>query len=555
MGIVSESTKQQIRDRVPLVDLVREYQVALVPSGRRLKGLCPFHAEKTPSFHVDPERQYYHCFGCQAGGDVFSFVKGVHHVDYPEAVELLARRAGVEVEYEGGSKGDGRKGRSVVELYDVLEHARDFYHRFLLEDPDAEPARGYLTRRGIAPALWKRFHLGFSPPGWDGLLGAATRKGFSPDALERAGLARKNEARGSFYDYFRGRVMFPIADPQGRVIGFGARTLGDDTPKYLNTPRTPVFEKSQVLYGLSLARQGIHREGRIGIVEGYTDVIMAHQAGLDFIVGSLGTAFTQENARRLSRLSPRAVLVFDGDDAGQKASERSLDLLVSESLDVRIYTVESGMDPCDAILAAGGEEFRRRLDADSVGIFEFKWRRTMEAEGVRQSGAALRAMAMDEFLALLSRVANPVARKLHIREFAERIGIREEDIALRLGQLAGRSGGEPLRAGSPARARGDAPEGESDDSPRMTELERVVFDSVLALPGKAAVLWARIPEGFFQGEASRTLAGCIKRELERGELSPARLAQEVEHPGARRVLFEALARIEDALCGDGVARD
>ncbi len=602
MGIITEACKQRIRERVPLQDLVREHNVHLIPSGRRLKGLCPFHAEKTPSFTVNLENQSFYCFGCQAGGDLFKFVMSMSHLDFPDAVEMLARRAGVTVEYEGGNgPRSAARRESTAELYDALALAQDFFHRYLMEDPQARPAREYLKRRGIEVAQWDRFRLGFSPPEWDVFLRYAARKSVSPQILERSGLARARASHESstgggasgggapggggsggnagYYDYFRGRVMFPIQDPQGRPIGFGARTLGDDQPKYLNTPKTALFEKSQVLYALPQARNGIQKESRLAIVEGYTDAIMAHQAGLDFFVASLGTAFTQENAKRLSRLAPSVLLVFDGDDAGQKASERSLDLLVPESLDVRVYSVKDGKDPCDAILALGGAEFRRRMESEAVGLFEFKWRRTMEAKGVAESGATLRAKALDELLSLLSRVPNIVARKLHLRELSERLHISEDDVAVRMkelgqkiatqGRMAASLASGPARF-APARtgafSAGSEPESQAGagragvaeagrwaqnarisaagtvTAPSLVEL---ALECVLALPGRSREIWGRLPEDLFGEPPFGELAQSIQGQLEAGTISVPRLTQEIEDPEAQRLLSQILSRMED----------
>lgn len=490
MGLVSEECKEQIRNRVPLEDIIREYNVNLSPVGKRLRALCPFHAEKTPSFYVDVQRQTYHCFGCQEHGDVFRFVQRMHQVDFPQAIELLARRAGVVLDRSAaGLPGGGGRGPSVLRLYDTLQMAGEFYHRFLLDDPAARPARDYLDGRGIARGSWERFLLGYSPPEWDGLLRLASGRGVSVDLLEASGLVRRRESGGGHYDYFRGRIMFPVSDPQGRTIGFGARTLGDDGPKYLNSPRTPVFDKSQILYALSQARQGIQREGCLAIVEGYTDAIVAHQAGLDFFVASLGTAFTSENAHRLARMVPRVLLIFDGDAAGQKATERSLDLLVEESLDVRIYTVKDGKDPCDAIQALGAEEFRRRIESEAVGIFEFKWRRTVDSEEARGAGPAGRARALDEFLDLVARVPNVVARKLYVREFSERIGVSEEDIGARLRQVARRVRTRMSRVSSRPAYQGGAPSGGTPSGGAPFGREAVGRDAAgVARPlGRAAV--------------------------------------------------------------------
>jgi DNA primase len=552
MGIVTEACKQQIRARVPLEDLVREYSVQLVPSGKRWKGLCPFHAEKTPSFSIDVEKQFYFCFGCQAAGDVFKFVMAIQHVDFPQALEILARRAGVDLAFEGGGRGLRSSEPRVLEVYDALDLASRFYREILLHDPQARVARDYVRKRGIEPAIAERFQIGYSPPEWDAFLRHATARGFAPETLDRAGLVRKREQGSGYYDYFRGRVMFPIADPQNRVIGFGARTLGDEQPKYLNTSKTSVFDKSQVLYGLPQARAAMHREGLVGVVEGYTDAILAHQGGLDFVVASLGTAFTLENARRLGRLAPRALLIFDGDDAGQRATERSLDLLVAENLDVRVYTVKDGKDPCDAILALGGAEFRRRVEAEAVGIFEFKWRRTMESAGVKEGGPVVRARALDELLTLLAKVPNVVARKLQARELAEKVGVSEEDIEGRL-RIVGRRAEPRFSRDAPSPAAAGGAHGAvapgtvthgAVEGP-LTELERLVLECMLALPSKAAVLWGKVPQDLFRSDPAKRLAGNIERCLEDGTLSAARIAEMAEDPETQGLVARLLGELED----------
>jgi DNA primase len=551
MAFATPSQKEEIRHRVPLEDVAREYNIVLTASGRRLKGLCPFHAEKTPSFTIDMEKQFFYCFGCREKGDLFDFVQKMERLEFVDALELLARRAGVTLE-RGGR---GRSEERVTGLHDALSKAADFYHQFLLRDPAAAPAREYLARRGIEVGMWERFRLGFSPADGRSLIETALREGTSLEALESAGLARRPErASGRPYDVFRGRLMFPILDPRGRGIGFGARTLGDDTPKYINTPRTALFDKSQVLYGLWEARRGIQREGLIGIVEGYTDVILAHQAGLDFMVASLGTAFTAENARRLARLAPRVVLVFDGDAAGQKASERSLDLLVDQDLDVRVYTVTSGKDPAEAILSVGGDEFRRRIGAESVGLFEYKWQRTVGSGQAAALGASLRARAMDEFLDLVSKVPNVVARKLHLREFAEKLGIPEQALDQRLAELSRkRIKGKSLRGGSlPGELAGThlSPEGGADTEVLARrhgeEVEAIVAECLLALPHRAQEMLARVPDGFFRNPALRTLVHTIERQLAGGGLSVDRLIRETEDPQVHSQILEILSRIETA---------
>jgi DNA primase len=540
-GGVSSSQKEEIRSRVPLEELLREYNIQLIPSGRKLKGLCPFHQEKTPSFHVDVEKQLYYCFGCQEGGDVFRFVQAMDRVSFPDAIEMLARRAGVVLE-RGRFSGE-RRGSKTIELYDSLSLAARWYHHLLLEDPRGQAARQYLKQRGIREEMWRRFQLGYSLPDWDGLLRLGAKEGVRPELLESVGLARRRERAGGHYDYFRGRLMFPIADPQNRVIGFGARTLGDEMPKYLNTPKTALFDKSQVLYGLPQARSSIHKHGRIGIVEGYTDVIVSHQAGLEFFVASLGTAFTAENARQLSRhlgpTSRRVLLVLDGDAAGQQASERSLGLLLAEELDVQIYSVRDGKDPCDAIQLLGGEEFLRRLDVEAVGIFEFKWRRTVGSEEAR-GGVASRARALDEFLRLLALVPNVVARKLIQREFVERLGISEDDIEERLRKVSPPAGGS---SAEPPRRRNE-PSSPPQGALPIEPLAELVLECLLSLPEMASSMWRQVPGSLFASPAGREIARAIDGQLQNGPFSGVRLAREVEEPEAHRVLVKVLSRLE-----------
>jgi DNA primase len=565
----------EVRNRIPLEDLIRDYNVQLIPTGKRLRALCPFHNEKTPSFYVDVEKQFFHCFGCDEGGDIFTFVEKMDHVNFPEALEILARRAGVAL------RRNREPGAEKLSLFDALAVAENYYHRLLMEDPRGEDARRYLESRRINRDMWSRFRLGWSLPDWDGLIrqcvsppqpprgggvspsqpprgggpsGAGAGRKITVDLLVRAGLARSRENGSGHYDYFRGRVMFPICDPQKRVVGFGARALDDSTPKYLNTPKTALFEKGQLLYGLPQARAAIHRLGRIAIMEGYTDAIMAHQEGLDHAVANLGTAFTAENARGLRRLTQRVDLVFDGDAAGQSATERTLELLVAEDLEVRIFTVTTGKDPCDALVELGGEEFRRLLESSAVDVFEFKWRRTVESARARGEGPAGVARALDEVVALLAKVPNVVTRKLEARRLAERLGLDEADIGARLARQAPVAG-----VGRPAAvARGDGggtPEGGARKGP---SLEEVVLECILAEPERAAERLEELESlgdseeiekgaGGFQDLYPKesglfTLAVHVKRQIAGGGLDLKSLA-DLQDDGARRALMRILARV------------
>jgi len=554
----NDGVREEIRSRITIEDLIRDYNVSLAPAGgSRFRALCPFHHEKTPSFFVNVEKQFYHCFGCKEHGDIFTFVEKMDHVDFPEALEILARRAGVTLQSRQSRKGQGMSSGQKVALFDVLALAEEYYHRLLLEDRRGEEARAYLRRRRISEEMWRKFRLGISLPDWEGFLRYALSRQIQPEVLERAGLIRRRESGSGYYDYFRGRLMFSIRDAQNRVIGFGARALddADSTPKYLNTPKTPVFDKGQVLYGLPQARSAIHGEGRIAIMEGYTDAIMAHQNGLEFAVANLGTAFTAENARRLRGMAARVELIFDGDAAGQGATERSLDLLVAEDLDVRVYTVTEGKDPCDALIRLGGEEFRRRLDAEAMQIFEFKWRRTVAGAEARGEGPTGVARALDEVLALLAKVPNVVARKLHARNLAERLGLDEGDVNARLGRLVGRGTNRPDRSPDSMAVTGA-------DTGRSPTLEEVLLECLIAEPELAPERWRQIPEGRwpFRGSKDpgedrttvdpapsgglRLLGLAMERQLQSSELNVSGLLGEIREEEARKALVRILARLD-----------
>jgi len=589
--LLSPEDREAIRARVPLEDLARDYDIHLIPAGRKFKALCPFHQEKTPSFSIDVDKQFYYCFGCESGGDVFRFVQELDRVGFVESVEILARRAGVVLDRSprGRERSERRLG-----LYDALEFAAEYYRRVLAEDARGGEARAYLQRRGMTPEMLECFRLGFSLPDWDGLVSAATRAGHDLDTLERAGLARHRQDSRGGYDYFRGRVMFPISDPQNRVIGFGARTLGDDQPKYLNTPSTPLFDKSQVLYGLSRSRAGIRRESAIAVVEGYTDAIMAHQAGLDFFVASLGTAFTKENASALRRQAPRVYMIFDGDTAGQNAAERSLDLLVVEEIEVRVYTVTDGKDPCDAVLALGGEAFRRAMEADSVDLFEYKWRATVGSSEAQASPQA-RSRAVSSFLGLVAGVKNPVTQRLILREYIERLGVRESDVESELvkarqnlrrsARVVAKDGAAGARPSVAAAVRhsggGQGADGalssrsgvsglpakvvERDSRPEdapLHQLAEVVLECLLVLPSRAPSIWDQVPEGLFVGSTGEALCSAVEKQVRvQGEggsaFSGVTLMQNLEDPEAKRVVIKLLSQLEsedDSLWTDHDAR-
>ncbi len=424
---------QDVLDRVlaahDIVDVVGRY-LSLKPAGRSQKALCPFHDEKTPSFTVNPDRQTFKCFGCGVGGDVFRFLMEHEGMTFPEAVRMLARERGIEVPERGG--GERVEPRRYERALSALSFAREHFARALASPAGAE-ARAYLEHRGYDEEARRRFGLGCAPPGWDRLLAAARERKIPVEALDEAGLVLRAED-GRPYDRFRNRVVFPIADLQGRVVTFGARALSpEDQPKYLNGPETLVFKKANTLFHLDRAKEPIRRSGEALLMEGYTDVLMCHLHGFDRAVAGMGTAFTSRQAGLLKRFARRVVLVYDSDEAGCLAAERTLDVLVGERLEVRVARLPTGRD-VDEVLLEEGPQAVEEILGGALDLLDFKWWALARRHDL--GGPAGRARAAEELVSTLVRVPSPVERDQWLRLAAERLGGTGVEAALR--QEAGR---------------------------------------------------------------------------------------------------------------------
>jgi DNA primase len=355
--------------RADIVDII-DARVPLKKAGREFIACCPFHSEKTPSFTVSPAKQFYHCFGCGAHGTVIGFLMDYEHLDFVEAVEELARQAGAEVPRE--FSGEGRDAPAGRQLYGVLEEAARYYQQQLRQHASAARAVEYLKARGLSGQIAQDFGLGYAPPGWDNLLAAIGRVDAMRHLLQLAGLAVARSG-GGLYDRFRDRVMFPIRDRRGRVIAFGGRVLGDETPKYLNSPESPVFHKGRELYGLFEARKAVRQLDRLLVVEGYMDVVALAQYGMRNVVATLGTATTVEHLERLYRVVPEVVFCFDGDRAGRAAARRALEQalpIMREGRQARFLFLPEGDDPDSLVRREGPEAFALRT-ADSLPFSEF----------------------------------------------------------------------------------------------------------------------------------------------------------------------------------------
>ena len=406
-------TKEDVRSRLNIAEVIGEY-VQLTPAGKgRLKGLCPFHKEKSPSFQVDTEQGYFYCFGCKAGGDVFSFVQRTENLSFGDALRKLAEKAGVQVEAKYGEK-------SSRDLYDVNAFALSYFREHL-----SGPALDYLKRRGLTDETIAAFELGYAPEGWDGLLKLARTRGVSERQLLEAGLLIENPENGRVYDRFRGRVMFPIRDHLGRLVGFGGRVLDDSKPKYLNTPETEAFKKGELLYGLDKARTRLKAESELVVVEGYMDVITMHQHGFTGAVASLGTALTAEHATLLERLGVHSlVMMFDHDEAGLKATLSGLDQVLGAKFRVRATSVPSGKDPADALLAGDDAGIRHAL-AHGLDEAQFRVQAAVEKYGTATADGKRRILM--ELLPRMQSLDPLDDRAEHMRFLAcEPLGLKPE---------------------------------------------------------------------------------------------------------------------------------
>ncbi|MBV9849213.1 MAG: DNA primase [Armatimonadetes bacterium] len=417
--MADRSDIDEVRRRTDLVSVVEKY-VTLKRAGKGLTGLCPFHQEKTPSFHVSPEIGRWKCFGqCNESGDVFKFVQKIENLTFPEALERLALHAGVTLTRPAppglGAGGAARPaGDERERLYRINALALRFYRGILAKTP---PALEYLRGRGIAHAAAEAFALGYAPDAWDMLAAHLARQGVDLADAERAGLVGKSE-RGSHFDKMRGRLVFPIFDVQDRPIAFGGRllgTAGPGAPKYWNSPETPVFSKSRTLYGLGRARKAIASEGRAVVVEGYTDVVAAHQAGFENVVATLGTALTEEHVKILARLAPVVLLAFDADSAGLKAAFRAAEIFEAQDVEVRVLGLPEGEDP-DSLLHAGRRsDFERAMD-EAMPLVQYRLERLIRKSDTGTEGGRL--ALFKKALPVLASVPSVIEREQYVKRLA-----------------------------------------------------------------------------------------------------------------------------------------
>jgi len=424
MGLIPSETINQVILQSDIVEIIGTY-TALKKAGRNFKALCPFHHEKTPSFVVNPDKQIFHCFGCGVGGNALGFLMRQERLEFPEAVRFLANKAGIVIpdDESGNQASPSRQLREEILKVNALTAA--FFHEKLLNsrEPDTKAAREYLKGRGVDLETVKKFQLGFAPNEWDALLKYLKSKGFSEELISKAGLIIAREGKGGFYDRFRNRIMFPIADVQNRCVAFGARAMQDsDGAKYINSPETAVYTKGQHMFGLGLTKAMVGKSDRIIVVEGYMDMIMPFIHGVENIAASLGTALTHDQIRLIRRYTPNVVMLFDTDAAGQSAIVRSLDLLIDEGMNVRVATLAEGQDPDSFIRQKGLEAFNARIEsAQSLLDFKFNWL----AKQFDPTTVEGKSKIARELLSTIARFKSEVAKYELTKSLAQKLNIPE----------------------------------------------------------------------------------------------------------------------------------
>lgn len=508
----------EVKAAVDIVDVINGYLDLKPAGGARFKALCPFHTEKTPSFHVSRDRQTFHCFGCGKGGDLLTFVMDIEGIGFREALENLADRAGIRLESFSPAR-QGEEGER-SDLMKCHAFAARFFFSKLRDEEDGAIGRKYLETRGFPEEMWKRFGLGFVPEGWQHLTDAARSEGIKESTLEQSGLAKRGD-RG-LYDRFRNRLIFPIRNASGKVVAFGGRTLGDDTAKYINSPENAVYKKGRILYGLFEGREALRQEQEAIVVEGYFDLLRCVEMGLENVVATCGTALTTEQATLLRRYVPKVLVVFDGDEAGIRAALRSVGVLVAAGLSVRAMVLPDGQDPDDYLSRHGADAFRTLASA-APHFVEFyvrmNDRRTDTIEG--------RTEVAKELFGVLGDLNDPVRQDEYVKLLARELGLD----AQRLHEAFGRHQRDQ-------RDRSNSRRDESETKDKVDLHDREFIAILLADEGQLKQVLSAVPMNDLEGTAVLEVIECA------GAHAMTEILQHLESDAAK-CLFSAASTVDD----------
>ena len=527
-----DDLKERVRDSIDIVEVIGTY-ISLRRSGKGLVGLCPWHDDSRPSLQVNPDRQTFRCWVCNLGGDAFSFLMKMEKLEFREALEQLADRAGIPI-----TRGRGTSGDRKAELHRVLGWAADRFRDCLQAAPEARAARDYLQSRGLSTDTVRRFGLGYAPASWDWLLRQASAAGIGSELLAATGMAVERQDRSGHYDRFRDRLIFPIRDPLGRCVAFGGRVLpgaASDSAKYINSPETQLFSKSSMLYGLDTAREAMGRSRRAVVVEGYTDCLAARQVGIDDVVAVLGTALGEKHAKLLRRYVDRIVLVLDGDEAGRRRTDEILDVLLAEAVDLRIARLPTGVDPCDFILEHGRDAFEALLE-EAVDPLDYRLDEAVARLPQDASDDALLA-AVESVLAALANVSprspiSPSQRRLRedqvLGRLVRRFGISREVLRSRLLELRGRR---------PTAAADESSTTAPLLSSKLPAWDREVIEVLVGVPEGAGLIIREIDASELESGAGREVLAAARRLHDGGRtVDLASLLMELPDPRLQSML-------------------
>ncbi len=542
MPLIRQESIDAVLEACDMLEIVSPY-TTIRKSGSTYMGKCPFHQEKTPSFTVDPVRKLYHCFGCGEGGNVFTFLKQKEGLEFADAVKWLGEKYGVRIEYEQSDPAEEKRRAARGRALSLLDQAASFYSRYLWESRQAEAARRYLEERGFSRETAEEFRLGYSPPSGGLLVRKALDKGYQRADLEAAGLV---SARGGrLEDRFRGRLMFPFTDHRGRVLGFGARVLGEGRPKYLNSPESAIYRKRHLLFGLGNARRAIAAEDRAYVVEGYTDVLALHQEGIENAVASMGTALTETQLKELSRFTRNIYLAFDADAAGRKAMLRALELSRRLELSPRLVEIPPGKDPAEIVLESGADAFRE-LAEKARALLEYQVHAVLDAADLGSSEGRVRAFAA--LKPILAFAVNSVERDEQTRIIADRLRLAPENVAYLL---------ETAHAGGAEAGGGEA---ERRVLSQEEILERTFLVTCLARRGEAGRYLKEMTEAHFTTGPTRSAFKWVREQLcgdhgdaaaapprvEAGSILPELIIRAETAPTSSQALPELYLRLSEA---------
>lgn len=467
---------EQIRTSTDIVDVVGEY-VQLTKRGRNWFGLCPFHGESTPSFSVTSDKQIFHCFGCGAGGNVITFLMDIENITFQDALARLGSRAGIDVDITVPNDSGPAPTKTDHQLILMHEFAADMYHHILLNTEEGQEALDYLENRGFTKEMIEKYRIGWSLPEWNYMATALQRKGFSEEELVSSGLGIQREQKNGFFDRFRGRIMFPIMNESGKVIAFSGRILvkSKEEAKYLNSPESPIFQKSQVLYNVHLARNAIRKNRKIVLFEGFMDVIAAGKAGVDNALATMGTSLTSQHIKAMKRFAQEIVICFDGDDAGWEAAKRAAIALNEEKFKVEVAVLPGKMDPDDFVREHGNEAFKEQIIGKPHAFIAFAMMHARRHKNFQYENDLLQYI--QEVLQLLAGRSSPIERDLYIKQLSNETGLSEEAILQQYRKLENKTI-ERSRPSAPVQEK--APKREPKRLTSLHRAERLLFSHALA---------------------------------------------------------------------------